>query len=35
MDVGLKNVLKGAEDLGLTAVHRTLVVGFGFSYPLY
>jgi hypothetical protein len=35
MDVGLTNVLQGAEDQGLTAVHRLIVLGFGFSYPLY
>jgi len=35
MDVGLANVLQGADDLGLTTVHRTIVIGFGFTYPLY
>lgn len=35
IDYGLANVLKGAGDQGLKAAHRLIVVGFGFSYPLY
>jgi len=35
IDMGLANVLQGASDQGLKAVHRLIVVGFGFSYPLY
>ena len=35
VDYGLTNVLQGADDQGLTALHRLIVVGFGLSYPLY